>query len=235
MKAGTDVVYYKGRLRKSEFRSRRLTDDPHYFGIAQIGKVTADFDTEKNYYFAELLNFKPFQKAVLAKINKSYIEQIPENHIKNYWRDGVRPIDEGVFRQILARTSIDYDYIEENTTDALQGGDARPLLGIEGKPQLRISIDYERDKNLRKAAIEYHGTTCMACGFNFAEVYGNHGAGYIQVHHVKPLSEDPGERINDCQTDLIVLCANCHVMVHRYKNKNLSLEELKSLVGHYAK
>ena len=89
---------------------------------------------------------------------------------------------------------------------------------------------YERDPKVREAAIKIHGTTCKACDFNFAEVYGQHGAGYIQVHHLRPLSDGPGERIVNPETDLIVLCANCHVMVHRKKNNTLSIDELKRMI-----
>ena len=69
----------------------------------------------------------------------------------------------------------------------------------------------------------------MACGFNFEKVYGEYGKGYIHVHHVKPVATS-GVRAVNPREDLVVLCANCHAMVHRKKNKVLSLEELKALI-----
>jgi len=43
-------------------------------------------------------------------------------------------------------------------------------------------------------AIKIHGTRCQACGFDFDEFYGrDHAGSYIEVHHVKPLSEHEGE------------------------------------------
>lgn len=235
LEPGTDVVYYKGKLKNLEFRSKRLTDDPHYFGIARIGRVNPDFNTERNYFFAEIVDYKPFQRAVKAKQKTSYIEQIPPNLKNNYWRDGVRQIDKAVFQRILALTSLDANFIEENTTDVLFGIDQISIFGIEGESQLRHIKEYKRDLELREAAIEIHGTTCMGCGFNFAEIYGSHGAGYIQVHHLNPLSEPQGERTTHPRTDLVVLCANCHVMVHRIKNKTLSMKELKRMVEQNAK
>jgi 5-methylcytosine-specific restriction protein A len=35
--------------------------------------------------------------------------------------------------------------------------------------------------------IDHHGTSCRCCGFDFEKVYGEHGKGFIHVHHIKPL------------------------------------------------
>ena len=60
-------------------------------------------------------------------------------------------------------------------------------------------------------AIEKHGTTCAVCEFNFDDTCGKEYAdSYIQIYYVKPLSEYEGEV--DPETDLVPLCANCHVM-----------------------
>jgi 5-methylcytosine-specific restriction enzyme A len=48
---------------------------------------------------------------------------------------------------------------------------------------------YERNPKARKDCIKYYGATCSVCDFNFADKYGNVGAGFIHVHHLKPLAE----------------------------------------------
>ena len=89
---GTVIVYYKGRMKDASFALKRMTRDPHYFGIAEIGEVKQDIDSEKNDYYAEIINFKPFSYPVLAKKSGQFIEKIPTSRLKNYWRDGVRPV-----------------------------------------------------------------------------------------------------------------------------------------------
>ena len=42
----------------------------------------------------------------------------------------------------------------------------------EGRKRLTQHITYERSRRNRAKAIEIHGTSCSACGFNFNEVYG---------------------------------------------------------------
>ena len=96
----------------------------------------------------------------------------------------------------------------------------------EGGEKVYVSIRRERDPILRADAIALHGLDCMACGFNFEQFYGKIGRDFIEVHHVVPLAEARRRKTNP-KTDLIVLCANCHRIVHRRKGICLSLDELK--------
>ena len=47
----------------------------------------------------------------------------------------------------------------------------------EGGKKVYISVKVERDLHLRNKAIALHGTSCMACGFNFGQFYGDWGQG----------------------------------------------------------
>ncbi len=94
----------------------------------------------------------------------------------------------------------------------------------------QISVNaYERDPTARNRCIEHHGVACKACGFDFAKSYGEHGQGYIHVHHIVPLAEVGGQYEVDPYKDLVPLCANCHAMVHR-RRPALKMDELKSIM-----
>lgn len=102
--------------------------------------------------------------------------------------------------------------------------------GVEGNKKQRYTTYYERIPENRKQAIKIHGVTCKACDFNFEKKYGSLGKDFIHVHHIKPISQfEKPKKINP-ETDLIPLCPNCHSMVHRFKSKTLSLEELKEII-----
>jgi 5-methylcytosine-specific restriction protein A len=107
---------------------------------------------------------------------------------------------------------------------------ADEVLGYpEGAVSQVLVNRYERDPRNRKAAIAIHGKICMACGFDFQEVYGDLGDDYIVVHHVTPVSVMGEDYVVDPETDLVSICANCHAMVHR-KNPPLTINELKRLL-----
>ena len=99
----------------------------------------------------------------------------------------------------------------------------------EGTPYQVLVTKYERKRINRDVCIQLKGTRCAACGFDFAEFYGETGRGYVEIHHTTPVSEiGPDYRIN-VMTDLVPLCANCHAMVHRH-NPPFSIAELSDLI-----
>lgn len=101
LKPGVQVVYYKGKLTDKSFADQRLSAQPHYFGIARIGKVYPDPESSKGDLFALIESFQPFEQAVLAKEGNSYLEPIPPSKASNYWRSGVREIGQVTFDSIL--------------------------------------------------------------------------------------------------------------------------------------
>jgi predicted HNH restriction endonuclease len=105
---------------------------------------------------------------------------------------------------------------------------------FEGKKLARYSIFYERDPKLRAQAVAIHGTTCMVCGFDFFNRYGERGAGYIEVHHIHPISRLSKRTKIDPKSDMAVVCSNCHRMIHRSSSNVLSLAQLKLLVNSQA-
>ncbi len=104
----------------------------------------------------------------------------------------------------------------------------------EGKRTSNLINRYERNPKLRAAALRIHGTSCQGCGFSFSDVYGSWGEGFIEVHHLRPLSSYEGEVAVDPRTDMAVLCANCHRMVHRQAHDPLDMATLRQLVSYDA-
>ena len=69
---------------------------------------------------------------------------------------------------------------------------------------------------------------CQVCGFSFGETYGDLGESFIECHHLTPVSElKAGATTN--LSDLVVVCSNCHRMLHR-RRPWLTAAELRVLV-----
>lgn len=102
----------------------------------------------------------------------------------------------------------------------------------EGGVKIFLGKRYERDPINRKRAIEIHGLSCAVCNFNFEEAYGELGTGFIEIHHVNPLSQQKGvpKEVNPI-TDLVPVCSNCHRMIHRNKGTVQEIEELKAMIN----
>ena len=105
---------------------------------------------------------------------------------------------------------------------------------VEGQAKYVRHKTRERDdaivRDKKRDFVKKNGRLfCEACGFDFKNVYGSRGAGFIECHHNVPLHEDEGERITRLE-DLTLLCSNCHRMVHR-KKRWLTIAELRSILN----
>jgi 5-methylcytosine-specific restriction endonuclease McrA len=145
--------------------------------------------------------------------------------------------DKGVRATLDAWEKRSDDELRDAVLTILGGGglDLEPepeeaTLRTEGGQKVYVAKKYERDGKARAEALRIHGTSCMGCGFNFGRAYGPHGDGYIEVHHSMLLAAH-GKRETDPRTDLVVLCSNCHRMVHRRRDVCLSLDELRAKLG----
>ncbi|WP_306322316.1 MULTISPECIES: HNH endonuclease [unclassified Streptomyces] len=112
-------------------------------------------------------------------------------------------------------------------------GDSDPVDVLEGRLLARWAHYRERDRSLRTRKIQSvtrSGLTirCEVCGFDFHQIYGGLGDGYIEVHHRLPLHiSGPTKTQPD---DLALLCANCHRMCHKsFRDKSWRTpDELKA-------
>lgn len=128
------------------------------------------------------------------------------------------------------RLGIEAGSFEDMPETVDDSGDA--VEASEGRLLARRYFARERNPQLREkkinAFLKQHGRIfCEVCGFDFEATYGARGARYIECHHAVPLhmSGETTTRLGD----LVLLCANCHRMIHRGANW-LTPAELQAIV-----
>lgn len=117
-----------------------------------------------------------------------------------------------------AIASADPEILNAIATPDPQEGETEEVTAVEGRILQRMHRFRERNARLRKQKIESvrrggGALACQVCGFDFAQRFGSHGEGYIEVHHVLPLHETGTAETR--LSDLALVCANCHRMSHR--------------------
>lgn len=101
----------------------------------------------------------------------------------------------------------------------------------EGALQQVSITRHERNAKLRQACLKHYGAVCQICGMDFGKTYGHIGTGFIEVHHIVPISTQEGEHNVDPIIDMIPLCSNCHSMIHRGANGSvLTPDQLRELI-----
>ena len=121
-------------------------------------------------------------------------------------------------RSVAEAIKSNYAILTESTPS---GDDDYPdeMEAAEGRVLTRVHRRRERNSKLvatkkKKALAETGKLICEACGFDFERTYGSLGKEFAECHHQKPVSElKSGEKTK--LTDLRIVCANCHRMIHR--------------------
>lgn len=104
----------------------------------------------------------------------------------------------------------------------------------EGKAVTRVHVARERSRKIverkKESVLKCTGRLqCEACGFDFYQIYGERGFGFIECHHEKPVSEiQPGEKTR--LKDLRLICSNCHRIIHRQRPW-LSIYDIQRLLA----
>jgi len=94
-----------------------------------------------------------------------------------------------------------------------------------------VKLVKERNKYLVNLAKqqwlkENNGTvSCAICSFSFDDTYGDVCKGYIEAHHILPISALTSDTIMKIK-DLSPVCSNCHSVIHRYRPW-LTINQLK--------
>jgi 5-methylcytosine-specific restriction protein A len=136
-----------------------------------------------------------------------------------------QPLEIEWVRFLATSNIVQYHIVSHHSTIA---EDSETNLYVEGKAQAIEVNRYERNPAARRACIRHYGLCCVVCGFNFQQVYGNIGIGFIHVHHLIPISEAGQQYTLDPIQDLRPVCANCHAMLHQ-PIPPWSIDELRSI------
>jgi len=113
--------------------------------------------------------------------------------------------------------------------------DIEAIAGREGRLLARLHVYRERDRAFSKRVRGYYLSKgngkieCNACRKFPVNVYGPLGHSAIEVHHKVPIEELQPDTVTTL-TEMAVLCANCHRVVHS-KRPCLLVEEVGDLVA----
>lgn len=157
--------------------------------------------------------------------------QTREKYLRDLWETYAANTD-ALKTEVEAIRRMDAQ-LESGFQDA-QVEDEVHLGALEGRVKylyhLRIEksrsqkLVQDKKKQFQKA---HNRLICELCGFDFVQVYGELGEGFIECHHQKPISQLDGTEVTQL-ADLVLLCANCHRMAHR--NGLLSIKELQAVL-----
>jgi hypothetical protein len=108
-------------------------------------------------------------------------------------------------------------------------GERELAAAVEG--MLRESLHYQRGRSreLRDRALAGAEGKCEACQRDYSKLLDGQGRKVLQVHHKKQLALFDGPQLTK-MSDLAVVCANCHALIHINPKKALPVRRLRQLL-----
>jgi len=197
----------KKRAKKSIIEAAKYIDK-NPIPLKRKSKIYFVNINDKDYSTKYLLDV-----AVFISKKKRSIETLDQNSIE------ANRLFENLGFQTLYKPEINDIQNEEYTSEK------------DGNQILKIHKSRERDSKLVRLVKENKlkeagKLACEICDFDFFKVYGTIGKGYIEAHHIIPVSKiKNGDKTK--LSDFALVCANCHRMLHNKFDKLLTVAQLK--------
>lgn len=114
--------------------------------------------------------------------------------------------------------------VRQDIVDALARLVAKPRTtsATEFKKTL-ARCEWERSKSNRLRKLQESDGECECCRVNLRAMFAGPGDRGLEVHHRRPLSSNPGDQVQTALSDLAVLCATCHRLVHTDKDLRIDV------------
>ena len=203
--------------------SRGSYEDKHWDSkLAAVGKkarfVRISFDVLLDADTEPILGRGKLDKNILGQMHwdtQASGISIPSNVATQVEKEWMQFLNTSGRSQGFGRTGIGRQPNEVDEGKYVEGAVKRVLVNA-----------YERSAQARTQCIKHYGLNCCGCDFNFEQMFGDIGIGFIHVHHLKPLAEAGQQYELDPLQDLRPVCPNCHAMLHTRKPP-YSIHELK--------
>lgn len=101
---------------------------------------------------------------------------------------------------------------------------------IEGIRYEIITMTASRSRRLRDKAFQRAKGICAVCERDFTKLLSGRGIRVLQVHHKRMLSKTESETQTRLE-DLVVVCANCHLLLHLDVKRSLTVPQLKKMLA----
>jgi 5-methylcytosine-specific restriction protein A len=195
---------------------------------SQITHHASDFRNPNGVYM-KVMNFRRFDPVYIAQGKKGL--QRGNQLEEEVWNDFANRPE----KLAQAANAIRLVVTQGEVPAALHEEDDELAEAEEGRILTCIHRSRERSRKLiekkKASALRLNGCLkCEACSFDFKAVYGSRGATFIEAHHIKPVHTlVPASKTR--LEDLVLLCSNCHRMVH-VQRPWLTVQELKQLLVH---
>ena len=215
--------------------------------LNKVKDVVMNVESAKMYFrvFVHLINGESFNRTINAPAFDYYLENIYSDYGKTKLETALTALDKHIEYNVtrpkgspmLKVRKVHKKYLQflnSETNNTINEEDDEKYF-FEGKEYFKLHRKRERNNKLIQKAKQQHlkndpSLSCQVCGFSFINFYGQVGKGFIEAHHIIPISKLNKETKTKVE-DIVLVCSNCHRMLHRRKARKNSIKKLRKLIS----
>jgi hypothetical protein len=157
-------------------------------------------------------------------------------------QDSIWPLDPSQCDEIKRAYLKEYPGLKKKLVEVLDGlephislhdpGTERIFSGesdIEGLRNEYRATRAKRSRRLRNKALHLARGVCAVCRRDFSKFLDGRCQRVLQAHHCKQLSARMVPAVTKLD-DLVVVCANCHLLLHLDTDKTMTVDQLRNLL-----
>lgn len=148
--------------------------------------------------------FHPFQPMP----EKKWVRGISAKSIlgKHWGSTPFRYIDNKIESKLDSLINERDEYFEDPIETIISAQEGKQLLSkhLTKERSTKLVADFKRSLS---------SLECRVCGFDFEKTYGKVATGFIEAHHIKPISALKGSTEVNIK-DMVAVCSNCHRVIH---------------------
>jgi 5-methylcytosine-specific restriction protein A len=197
-----------------------------------LGSAVSETLRNPNGVYMKLMNFRRIDPMYTAEGRQGLVRgnRLEEEVWNTFHENPVRlaAVAKAICEQVIADHEGAADAVSPMGDDPDEDFEAS-----EGRILTRMHRLRERNRALvaakKRRALALRGSLqCEVCGFDFVATYGERGQGFMECHHIKPVETLP-EHNKTKITDLALVCANCHRMIHA-RRPWMTVQQLRTLI-----
>lgn len=185
----------------------------------RLSDVSEDFDFGPIHFSNKSQLPRAYEAGHILGFSYQFTESVSEEELSFDLRRILQ-----AYKILIFRGCLEFGDTENEDTD----DQIRPLIE---RRKLKLHKVTERSAVISRAVKKQLGYVCQACGLDLEDRYGKLGRGYIEAHHMQPLSAlaEGASVMRDPGKDFAVLCPNCHRMIHRLEDPS-DIETLRKKI-----
>lgn len=215
-----EAIFIKATLEDGSYANEWLIEDEElkYYMYALRENYNPEYKYNRAIINSDNIPIYVFIKeGTVCTLNGiyKYLEYVTEEDGRKWFR--LKKINSIDTEKVMTKEEFDNELYKKVTQlkkakrNTIEGRKDKPYVGVENPIKVQTVVtEYKRDPNVIYEVLKRANGICEMCNQDAPFIRKSDGTPYLEVHHIKPLSDGGSDTVNNT----IAICPNCHAKAH---------------------